>query len=227
MPRLTWLGHSCFLVEHEQARVIIDPFLTGNPKAAMTSAAVPRLDAILVTHGHGDHLGDALPLAQEHKATLVAPYELSRFCVERGVAGVHGMAIGGAHDFPFGRVKMVKAVHGGMVEGDDTGRFTTPPCGYVLTMGGTRIYHTGDTALTLDMQLLAGMADVMCVCIGDNYTMGPEDAARAVGFVKPRIAVPMHYGTFPVIDVDPQRFVTEVASAATVRVMNPGESLDL
>jgi L-ascorbate metabolism protein UlaG (beta-lactamase superfamily) len=121
----------------------------------------------------------------------------------------------------------VKAVHGGMVEGDDTGRFTTPPCGYVLTMGGTRIYHTGDTALTLDMQLLAGMADVMCVCIGDNYTMGPEDAARAVGFVKPRIAVPMHYGTFPVIDVDPQRFVTEVGSAATVRVMNPGESLDL
>jgi L-ascorbate metabolism protein UlaG (beta-lactamase superfamily) len=227
MTRLTFLGHSCFLVEHQDTRVLIDPFLTGNPKASMTSADVPRLDAILVTHGHGDHLGDAIPLAQAHAATLVAPYELSLFCIEQGAPGVHGMAIGGAHEFPFGRVKMVMAVHGGMVEGDEAGRFTTHPCGFVLTMGGTRIYHTGDTALTLDMQLLEGGADVMCVAIGDNYTMGPEDAARAVGFVKPRVAIPMHYGTFPVIDVDPGRFVTAVGDAAEVRVLNPGDAVDI
>ncbi len=227
MPKLTWLGHACFLVELDGARVIIDPFLTGNPKAPIASDAVPPLDAILVTHGHGDHLGDAIPLAQSHRATLVAPYELARFCIEQGAPNVHPMHIGGGHDFPFGHVKLVSAIHGGMVDGDETGRFTTHPCGFVLTMGGTRIYHTGDTALTLDMQLLEGRVDAMCVAIGDNYTMGPEDAARAVGFVKPKTAIPMHYGTFPVIDVDPQRFVDAVGGGARVEVLEPGASLDL
>jgi L-ascorbate metabolism protein UlaG (beta-lactamase superfamily) len=225
--RLTFLGHSCFLAEHAGARVIIDPFLTGNPRAALASADVPKLDAVLVTHGHGDHLGDAIPLAQAHAASLVAPYELSRFCIEQGAAKVHGMSIGGSREFPFGHVKMVTAVHGGMVEGDDAGRFTTHPCGLILTMGGTRVYHTGDTALTLDMQLLEGMADVMCVAIGDNYTMGPEDAARAVAFVKPRVAIPMHFGTFPEIDVDPQRFVRAVGALAKVEVLSPGETIDV
>jgi L-ascorbate metabolism protein UlaG (beta-lactamase superfamily) len=225
--RLTFLGHSCFLAEHAGARVIIDPFLTGNPRAALASADVPKLDAVLVTHGHGDHLGDAIPLAQAHAASLVAPYELSRFCIEQGAAKVHGMSIGGSREFSFGHVKMVTAVHGGMVEGDDAGRFTTHPCGLILTMGGTRVYHTGDTALTLDMQLLEGMADVMCVAIGDNYTMGPEDAARAVAFVKPRVAIPMHFGTFPEIDVDPQRFVRAVGALAKVEVLSPGETIDV
>ena len=227
MPQLTWHGHSCFLFEHAGARVIIDPFLTGNPNAVIGTTDLPTLDAILVTHGHGDHLGDAIPLAQSHRATLIAPYELARHCTEQGAPAVHPMHIGGAHQFPFGHVKLVTAVHGGMVEGDEAGRFTTHPCGFVLTMGGVRLYHTGDTALTLDMQLLEGRVDVMCVAIGDNYTMGPEDAARAVGFVKPKTAIPMHFGTFPILVQDAEGFVAAVGNTAKVLVLRPGETVTL
>jgi len=225
MPQLTWHGHACFLLEHAGARVIIDPFLTGNPKAVIGSADLPKLDAILISHGHGDHLGDAIALARSHRATLIAPYELARFCIEQGAPVVHPMHIGGSHAFAFATVKLVTAIHGGMVEGDDAGRFTTHPCGFVVTMGGVRVYHTGDTALTLDMQLLEGRVDVMCVAIGDNYTMGPEDAARAVAFVKPATAIPMHYGTFPLLVQDPQSFVQAVGAQATVQILQPGETV--
>jgi len=228
MPTITWHGHACFLLEHEGTRVIIDPFLTGNPKAVIGTADLPPLDAILLTHGHGDHFGDALPLARKHRdAVLVAPYELARFCVEQGAPNVHPMHIGGAHAFPFGRVKLVTAVHGGRVEGDESGRFTTHPCGIVVTMGGVRVYHTGDTALTLDMQLLEGRVDVMCAAIGDNYTMGPEDAARAVAMVRPRTVIPMHFGTFPVLVPTADDFVREVGTTARVLVLTPGETREL
>jgi len=226
MPTLVYHGHDCFVLEHGGKRIVFDPFLTGNSLADIDAAKLPHLDAILLTHGHGDHLGDAVPLAKLHKATVVAPYELAMFCADQGAPNVHPMHIGGAREFPFGRVKLVVAFHGGMVEGDETGKFTTFPCGYVVTMGGKSLYHTGDTALTLEMQLLEGRVDVMLLPIGDNFTMGIEDAVRAVSFVKPKIAIPMHWNTFPVIEADPQAFKRAVGTQAQVVVLQPGQSFD-
>jgi L-ascorbate metabolism protein UlaG (beta-lactamase superfamily) len=226
MPKLTYHGHSCFVLEHGGKRIAIDPFLTGNPRADLEASELPKLDAILLTHGHGDHLGDALPLAKRDRATVVAPYELALYCADQGAPNVHPMHIGGARDFPFGRVKLVVAFHGGMVEGDDAGKFTTFPCGYVVTLGGKSVYHTGDTALTLEMQLLEGRVDVMLLPIGDNFTMGIEDAVRAVSFVKPKVVIPMHWGTFPVIDTDPQSFKKAVGTLAQVAVLQPGQVYD-
>jgi L-ascorbate metabolism protein UlaG (beta-lactamase superfamily) len=223
MLAITFHGHACFVLEADGRRLIIDPFLTGNPAADISVDRLPRVDAVLLSHGHGDHLGDALPLAQRDGAVIVATFELASFCGDRG-ARAHPMHIGGAHDFPFGRVKLVPAFHGGQVHGDDAGRYTTNPCGLVVTLGGKTVYHCGDTGLTLEMQLLAGRVDAMLVPIGDNYTMGIEDAVRAVEFVKPRVAIPMHYNTFDVIKADPGAFQRQVGSRAQVVVLEPGQS---
>jgi L-ascorbate metabolism protein UlaG (beta-lactamase superfamily) len=223
MVTITFHGHACFTLEADGRRVVIDPFLTGNPAADISTDRLPKVDAVLLSHGHGDHLGDAVPIAQRDRAPIVATYELAQFCEQRGAA-VHAMHIGGAHQFPFGRVKLVPAFHGGRVDGDETGRYTTNPCGLVVTLGGRTVYHCGDTALTLEMQLLAGQVDVMLAPIGDNYTMGIADAVRAVEFVKPRTVIPMHYDTFDVIRADPEDFKRRVGARAQVVVLRPGQA---
>jgi L-ascorbate metabolism protein UlaG (beta-lactamase superfamily) len=223
MLKLTFHGHACFSLEADGRHVVIDPFLTGNPAADVQVVRLPKVDEVLLSHGHGDHLGDAIPIAKRDGATIVATAELARFCGQRG-ATVHAMHIGGAHQFPFGRVKLVPAFHGGGVEGDATGQFTTNPCGVVVTLGGKSAYHCGDTGLTLEMQLLQGRVDVMLVPIGDNYTMGIEDAVRAVELVKPATVIPMHYNTWDVIQADPEQFKRQVGDRARVVVLAPGQS---
>ncbi|HEV2149492.1 MAG TPA: metal-dependent hydrolase [Longimicrobiaceae bacterium] len=229
MAKLTWHGHSCFSLDTDEGtRILFDPWLDENPKADVRAADIEKLDYILVSHGHFDHFADCVELAKRTGATVVSTFELVSFCQSKGVENGHGMNVGGAHRFPFGRVKLTPALHTGSVAGDDEGAFTTDCSGFLVTLnGGTRLYHAGDTALTMDMQLLQGQVDVAILPIGDNFTMGPEDAARAVEFIRPRTVIPMHYDTFPLIEQDPEEFRRLVGDRAEVRVLEPGGSTEV
>jgi len=227
MARLTWHGHASFtLVTDDDARLMFDPWLDDNPAADIGTDQVQDLDFILVTHGHEDHFGDAIALARKTGAMLIGIVELAAFAKSKGVERTHGLSIGGGYRFPFGYAKLTPALHGPSVAGDDVGAFTCMPAGLWVDLGGKRLYHAGDTALLTDMQLLRGKVDVALLPIGDNYTMGPEDAARAVEFIEPRIVVPMHYNTFDLIRQDPAEFARRVGARARVEILRPGESLE-
>lgn len=228
MARLTWHGHSCFMLETDEGtRILFDPWLDQNPKADIKPEDIDDLDYILVSHGHWDHFADAIPLAKRTGAMLISSFEIVSFAQTKGVESAHPMSIGGGHRFPFGYAKMTPALHGGEVAGDDEGKYTTMPGGWWLDLaGGQRVYHAGDTALLMEMKLLEGQVDVALLPIGDNFTMGPRDAVRAVEFIKPRVVIPMHYNTFELIAQDPAAFAREVGDRAEVRVLEPGQSYD-
>lgn len=227
MAKLTWHGHACFtLVTGGGERIIFDPWLNENPKSDMTVDQVGDLDFILATHGHYDHFADAIELAKKTGATLASTFEIVSFAQGQGVENTHPMHIGGGYRFSFGYTKMTPALHGGQVHGDTEGAFSTVPGGFLLELPEGRLYHAGDTALLMEMHLLKGKVDVALLPIGDNFTMGPEDAAKAVEFIEPKTVIPMHYDTFDVIEQDPHDFVRRVGDHAEVVVLEPGESYE-
>ena len=223
--RLTYLGHSCFLVETAKARLVIDPFLNDNPAAKIKAADV-RCDYILVSHGHDDHCADAVEIAKRCDATIIANFEIAEYFGAKG-AKTHGMNPGGGHNFPFGRVKLTIAHHTSSAEAGLHPVYLGVPCGLLLQADGKTLYHAGDTGLFMDMQLIGRPGiDVAMLPIGDNFTMGPEDAVLALDYLKPKVAVPIHYNTWPIIAQDPAAFAAQAAqSAHTVKVMKTGDTL--
>lgn len=225
MPQVTFLGHSCVMITEGKHKLIIDPFLTDNPQASAKADDI-EVTHILISHGHGDHVGDAVSIAKRNKATVIANFELANYCAAEG-CDIHPMHIGGRHDFDFGSLKLTIAHHGGGA-GPDASRYTGPPVGFLVTIGGKTIYHPGDTGLFYDMKLIGDMnqIDLAFLPIGDNFTMGIDDAAKAVEFLRPKKVVPFHYGTWPVIEEKPETFAAKVKEAEVV-VLKPGESLTL
>lgn len=228
--KVTFLGHAACLIEEGGRSIVIDPFLTGNPKAAVQAGDL-KVDAVLVTHGHSDHLGDTLRLARESDALVVGIHELALYCQSQGAPRVHGMNIGGAYAFDFGRVKMVQALHSSAAMVNGQLIYLGDACGYIIQMGDFTVYHAGDTGLFGDMSLIGEQFDIdlALLPIGNNYVMGPGDALRAVQMLMPRLVVPIHYDTFPVIQQDAAEFrrrVEEVTDAECV-ILQPGEKVEL
>ena len=218
---LTFLGHACFLLDDGQHRILIDPFLTGNPLAPVSAEEV-EADYILVTHGHGDHVGDAAAIARRTGAVICCSVDLADGLFTDSDLQVITGNIGGRISLPFGTVKFVSAIHGSGVPGALAN-------GFVLEAAGKTIYHAGDTALTADMALLAeDHIDAALLPIGDVYTMGPGDALRAVQMIRPKLVIPMHYNTMPPIVQDAETFAATVqANGYAVKVLQPGESTSL
>ena len=218
MVQVKFLGHACFQFDDGQYKVLVDPFLTGNPSAAVSADDV-EADYIFVTHGHGDHIGDAIAIAKRTGAVICTTVDLADAAMQdTGLEIVTGN-IGGTLSFPFGAAKYFQALHG-------SGAAGTGSCGFIFRIGGKKIYHAGDTGLTLDMQLLKEEElDVALLPIGDYYTMGPEDAVRAAGMIQAKTVIPMHYSTFPHITQDPEKFVSVLKEKGLDGiVLKPGET---
>lgn len=215
---ITWLGHSAVMIKGSKT-VYIDPFLTGNPAAAASSEDIAEADVVIVTHDHGDHLGDAFAICKKTGATLFSIHEIAAAAEAEGITA-EGMNIGGSVTSTGLTVHMVQALHSAE-RGD--------PAGVVVELDSRNIYHAGDTGLTYDMKLIGEFfhPDLSFLPIGDRYTMGPPSAAKAVEFTQTKRVIPIHFGTFPIVSGDPEEFKRLVGDKADVIILKPGETYTL
>lgn len=224
--KLRYFSHSSFQITTSNGKkIVIDPFLDDNPTSPVKSDEVDA-DFIILTHAHGDHVGDAFKIAERCKPLFICVNELAEYVKSKGYEA-HNMHIGGGYDFEFGRVKFTIAHHGSQTP---EGGYAGEPAGVIFTIEGKNIYHTGDTGLFLDMKLIGELTsiDYMMLPIGDNFTMGIDDAVKAVEFVNPNKAIPMHYNTFPVIKADPNELKKKVEEIGKdCVVMEYGQEIEL
>jgi L-ascorbate metabolism protein UlaG (beta-lactamase superfamily) len=223
---LTWYGHAALGLETGGYQLLIDPYFTGNP-AATASADKVKPDFILVTHGHGDHLGDTVAIAKRTDAAVISNAEIAGWLGKQGLK-VHAQHLGGGYTHPFGYLKLTLALHG---SGLPDGSYGGNPAGFLLTTNdGQKIYMAGDTGLFGDMKLIGEEGlDLAVIPIGDNYTMGPDDALRAVKLLTPKHVIPIHFGTWDLIAQDPHAWAARVAkeTKTQVHVLKPGDSFQL
>lgn len=220
MPELTYWGHAGFhLVETGKEALVFDPFLSDNPLAPVKPEQV-KAGYVLVSHGHFDHLGDAYEIARANEALIIATAEIAGEAQSRGL-NAHAQHLGGRHRFPFGSVKLTLALHGAGIPGGHA-------CGFVVEYYGKKIYFAGDTGLFGDMKLIGELdaLDLALLPIGDNFTMGIEDAALAASWLKAAAVIPYHYNTWPLIEADPQEFKEKVGQKTGSRciILAPGET---
>jgi len=198
--KITYYGHASFEVETGGKKLLFDPFISPNPLAKAIDVNSLKPDYILLSHGHGDHMADLETIQKNSGAQVICIADIAGWLNNKGITNVHGMNFGGGFNFDFGRVKMVYALHSSSMP---DGAYGGNPAGFVVYSGGKTLYFAGDTALTIDMKLLADeKLDYAILPIGDNYTMGADDAIKACGFINCKNVIGMHYDTFPVIKID-------------------------
>ena len=222
--KLTWYGHATMDLETGGYKLLIDPFFNGNP-AASIPADQAQADFILISHGHGDHVGDVVSIAKRTGALVISNAEISGWLRDQGLE-THAQHIGGGYNHPFGYLKLTLAIHGsGLPDGSNGGN----PTGFLLTtLDGMKVYIAADTGLFGDMQMIGEEGiDLAVLPIGDNFTMGPDDALKAVKMIQPKHVVPVHFNTFDVIRQDPDAWAerVEAETDTEVHVLKPGESL--
>lgn len=222
--KYTWYGHAAAGLETDGYKIIIDPFLSDNPTASVSPEAL-KPDFILVSHGHGDHVSDVVSIAKRTNAMVISNFEIATWCEQQGIKKVHAQHIGGGYKHPFGYLKLTLALHGSALpDGSDGGN----PCGFLLSGNhGEKIYLAQDTGLFGDMRLIGEEGlDLAVVPIGDNFTMGPDDALRAVKFLEPKAVIPIHYNTWDLIAQDEHAWAERVQKETNTKVvlLKPGES---
>ncbi len=228
--KITFYGHSTFrIVTPEGIKILIDPWL-DNPLAPEQKDIGPY-DIVLITHAHGDHLGNVLEIARSAATEVIAIHEIQQFLLAQGLPNVTGMNIGGSYRTKGLTITMVQAVHSSSIQTNNSIIYGGDPAGFVVRLeDGRAIYHAGDTGLFYDLSLIGELyhPDVAMLPIGDHYVMGPREAAKACALLKPKVVIPMHYGTFPLLTGTPEAFakyLQEMAPEVVLRVLNPGESV--
>lgn len=216
---ITWHGHATLSLDIEGVRLVVDPFFAPRNPAARQTVDEIEADYVLITHGHGDHVADAVALLRRTDATAIVKPEIGNWLEAQGVANTHGMNAGGRFAFPFGRLTMTVAFHS---SGLPDGSYGGEPGGFLIEGGGRRLYIAGDTAVFSDMTLIGrGGLDLAVLPIGNNFTMGPEDSLMALEYLKPKAVMPYHYNTWPRIAVDADAWQKSVLEAGAVRPIMP------
>jgi L-ascorbate metabolism protein UlaG (beta-lactamase superfamily) len=227
--KITWLGHATVLVQTPAGtNILIDPFIAGNPKYPKDFALPEKIDYILLTHGHGDHISDAVPVAAKHGSIVVAIHELAAYVAGKGAAQTIGMNLGGTVQLKDVAATMVEAKHSSAASDEKGTHHVGVAAGFVLRIsGGPVLYHAGDTAVFGDMKLIAELyhPEVAMLPIGGHYTMGPDEAALAVRYLEPKLILPLHFGTFPQLTGTPQQLAALLGDTVPVAICAPGESL--